>query len=133
MTPMELVLIDTCIWVPFFNRPASPEKIVVDALLDEDRVAIIGPILAEVLQGFRSDQRADWVASSLRGLHYLEIQWHDWRAAVQLGRRLLARQHRLPLSDLALAAIALRMDAAIYTTDPHFDLIAGLKRFSPES
>ncbi len=130
---MELVLIDTCIWVPFFNRRTSPEKIAVDALLDEDRAALIGPILAEVLQGFRSDQRADWVASSLRGLHYLEFQWHDWRAAAQLGRRLLARRHRLPLSDLALAAIALRTDAAIYTTDPHFDLIAGLKRFSPES
>jgi hypothetical protein len=45
----DLVLIDTCIWVPFFNRPQSAEKRAVDALLEEDRAALIGPILAEIL------------------------------------------------------------------------------------
>lgn len=49
MTPTDLVVIDTCIWVPFFNRPQSAEKTVVDALLDEDRAAILGPILTEIL------------------------------------------------------------------------------------
>ena len=126
---MELVLIDTCVWVPFFNRPQSIEKRTVDSLLDEDRVAIIGPILAEILQGFRRDDRADWIASSLRGLHYLEVQWDDWRSAAHLGRQLIDRGHRLPLTDLTVAALALRTDSAVFTTDPHFDLIQGLKRF----
>ena len=126
---MELVLIDTCVWIPFFNRPQSVEKRAIDALLDEDRAALIGPILAEILQGFRRDDRADWVASSLRGLHYLEVQWDDWRAAARLGRRLINRGHRLPLSDLTVAALALRTDSAVFSTDPHFDLIRGLKRF----
>ena len=61
--PMDLVLIDTCIWVPFFNRPPSAEKRGVEALLDADQAALIGPLLAEILQGFRRDDRADWVAS----------------------------------------------------------------------
>jgi predicted nucleic acid-binding protein len=126
----DLVLIDTCIWVPFFNRPQSAEKKAVDALLDEDRAVLIGPILAEILQGFR---RADWVASSLRGLHYPEIQWEDWCAAAGLGRQLAVGGHRLPLSDLVVAAIALRTDSAVYSSDPHFDLITGLKRFSPDT
>ena len=127
--PMDLILIDTCVWVPFFNRPQSIEKRTVDALLDEDRAALIGPILAEILQGFRRDDRADWVASSLRGLHYLEVQWDDWRAAARLGRRLIGGGYRLPLTDLTVAALALRTGSAVYTTDPHFDLIQGLKRF----
>ncbi len=101
----------------------------VDALLDEDRAALIGPILAEILQGFRRDDRADWVASALRGLRYLEVQWDDWRAAARLGRRLINRRHRLLLTDLTVAAVALQTDSAVYTTDPHFDLITGLKRF----
>ena len=133
MTPTELVLIDTCLWVPFFNRPQSPEKKAVDAILDEDRAALIGPILAEILQGFQRDDRADWVASSLRGLRYFEVQWNDWRNAARLGRRLAAHHRRLPLTDLTLAAVALRIEASVYTTDPHFDLIAGLKRFMPET
>ena len=125
------MLIDTCVWVPFFNRPQSAEKKAVDALLDEDRAALIGPILAEILQGFRRDDRADWVASTLRGLRYFEVQWDDWRTAAQLGRRLAKDGHRLPLTDLTVAAVALRTSAAVYTADPHFDLIAGLKRFTP--
>jgi predicted nucleic acid-binding protein len=132
VTPTDLVLIDTCIWVPFFNRPQSAEKRAVDALLDEDRAALIGPILAEILQGFRRDDRADWVASSLRGLHYIVIEWDDWRSAARLGRRLAAKGHLLPLTDLTAAAIALRSESAVYSTDPHFDLIPGLKRFTPD-
>jgi hypothetical protein len=45
----ELVLIDTCMWVPFFNRPHSAEKRTIDGLIDEDRAALVGPILAEIL------------------------------------------------------------------------------------
>ena len=47
------VLVDTCIWAAFFGKPGSPEKAAVDDLLDGDRVALVGPIVAEVLQGFR--------------------------------------------------------------------------------
>ncbi len=86
-------------------------------------------ILAEVLQGFRRDEQADWVASSRKGLHDLEPSWDDWRVAAKLGRQLAANGHRLPLTDLVIAAIAIRFDCANLTTDPHFDLIVGLKRF----
>lgn len=58
MAVQDLVLIDTCIWVPFFNRPRSREKQSVDELLDDDRAALVGPILTEVLLGFRRDERA---------------------------------------------------------------------------
>ncbi|MFN5196295.1 MAG: PIN domain-containing protein [Planctomyces sp.] len=127
--PADLVLIDTCIWVGFFNRAQSTERMTVDPLLDDDRAAITGMVLAEILQGFRRDDQADWVASSLKGLHALEPTWDDWRFVAKLGRQLIASGHRLPLTDLAIAAIALRNDCFVLTTDPHFDLIAGLKRF----
>ena len=131
MASPERILIDTCIWVPFFNRPHSQEKQEVDELLDDDRAALIGPILAEVLLGFRRDEHADWVASVLRGLHFVETTWEDWRTAARLGRRLIANGHSLPLSDLVLAAVALERDLAVYSTDPHFNLIPDLKRYSP--
>src|SRR4051794_35143755 len=115
MTVRNLVLIDTCLWGPFFNRPRSREKQAVDELLDDDRAALIGPILTEILLGFRRDEQADWVASVLRGLHFLEVIWNEWRAAARLGRRLIAAGHSLPLSDLVLAAVALERDLAVYT------------------
>jgi predicted nucleic acid-binding protein len=131
MDTRDLVLIDSCIWVPFFNRPRSAPKLAVDELLDEDRAALIGPILTEVLSGFRRDEQADWVASALRGLVYVELTWDDWRTAARLARQLAARGHCLPLSDLALAAVAQRLDCTVFTSDPHFSLIPDLKLRAP--
>ena len=72
-----LVLVDTGVWSSFFSKPGSREKQALDALLDEDRVVITGPVLAEVLRGFRRADQADWVASRLRLAHYLEPTWED--------------------------------------------------------
>lgn len=127
----EWVFVDTCIWASFFGKPSSPEKAAVDALLDTDQVALLGPILAEVLLGFRRKDQADWVASRLQLAHYVESGWDDWRAAAELGRDLAAKGHKLPLTDLLVAAVTRRCHAWVYTTDPHFDLIPDLKRFRP--
>lgn len=131
MAIQDWVLLDTCIWAPFFNRPPSPEKRAVDELIDDDRAALIGPIFAEVLLGFRRDDQADWVASKLRGLHFPEPTWQEWRRASKLGRQLIAAGHALPLSDLILAAVALERNLYVYSVDPHFDLVSDLKRFTP--
>jgi len=128
----EWVFVDTCIWASFFGKPASPEKAAVDDLLDADRVALVGPVVAEVLLGFRRKDQADWVASRLRLAHYVEAGWNDWRAAADRDRDLAAKGQLLPLTDLLVAAVALRCQAAVYTTDPHFDLLDELKRYRPD-
>ena len=129
MTTAEWVLIDTGVWSAFFSKPGSHEKRAVDALLDEDRVALTGPVLAEVLRGFRRTEQADWVASRLRLAHYLEPNWEDWRSAASLGRELATTGHDLPLTDLVVAALARRVEAFVFSTDPHFELVRGLKRY----
>ena len=128
MAIQQLVLVDTCMWAPFFNRPQSAIKVAFDELLDADQVAIIGPIVSEVLLGFRRDAEADWVASFLRGVRYLSVTWDEWRTAAYLGRQLRQKSHKLPLSDLVLAAVSLRRGVPILTTDPHFDLVEGITR-----
>jgi predicted nucleic acid-binding protein len=128
----EWVFVDTCIWASFFSKPSSPEKAAVDKLLDTDRVALLGPVVAEVLLGFRRQDQADWVASRMRLAHYVEVSWEDWRAAANLGRELAAKGNKLPLTDLLVAAVAERCHAWVYTSDPHYDLIPELKRFLPD-
>jgi predicted nucleic acid-binding protein len=125
----DWVLVDTCIWSSFFSKPSSPEKTAVDGLLDSDRVGLVGPIVAEVLLGFRRKDQADWVASRLQLAHFIEIGWNDWRAAADLGRELASKGHRLPLTDLVIGVVAHRLNTWVYSTDPHFDLIPNLKRF----
>jgi predicted nucleic acid-binding protein len=125
----DWVFIDTCIWASFFSKPSAPEKVAVDSLIDGDRVALIGPILTEVLLGFRRADQANWVLSRLRLAHYGELTQDDWRAAADLGRQLAANGHRLPVTDLAIAVVAMKLNASVYTTDPHFDAVPNLKRY----
>ena len=53
----DWVFVDTCMWVSFFRHPSSREKLAVDDLLAQDRVALVGPVVAEVLRGFRRRDR----------------------------------------------------------------------------
>jgi predicted nucleic acid-binding protein len=129
----DWVFVDTCIWAAFFSKPGSDERAAVDDLIDNDRVALVGPVVAEVLLGFRRRHQADWVASRMRRAHWTELDWDDWRAVASLGRRLASLGYKLPLTDLTVAVVAQRLDACVYTTDPHFDAIEGLRRYWPET
>ena len=81
----DWVFVDTCVRASFFAKPSSPEKLAVDRLLTADRIALAGPIVAEVLIGFRRKDQADWIASRLKLAHYVEPTWNDWQAAADLG------------------------------------------------
>jgi predicted nucleic acid-binding protein len=61
--------------------------------------------------------------------HYVELTWNDWRAVAELARELAGNGHKLPLTDIAVAIVAKRLDAFVYSTDPHFDVIPNLKRY----
>jgi predicted nucleic acid-binding protein len=125
----DLVLIDTGVWAAFFSKPGSAEKQVLDRLIDQDRIALTGPIITEVLRGFRRIEQADWVASRLQLAHYLEPAWDDWRNAAALGRELASKGNDLPITDLVVASLALRLRTFVFSSDPHFNLIPGLKRY----
>lgn len=49
-----MVIADTSVWIAFFNRPDSAEKIALDMLIDADEVALVGVVLAELRQGCRT-------------------------------------------------------------------------------
>lgn len=115
-------------WAPYFQRPNSPVTRAIEQLIKDQRAALIGPIVAEVLYGFRIHQQAEWAASRLRRYRYIEVTLDDWIAA-RLGRDLASRGHKLPMSDLAIAAVAQRLNISVYTTDPDFDLISPLDRY----
>jgi len=56
-----MILVDSSVWVDYFNGQVTRETDFLDTLLGTEPVAIGDLILAEVLQGFRSD--ADYEAA----------------------------------------------------------------------
>ena len=51
-----MVLVDSSVWIDYFNNVTTPESDRLDVLLGEEPVALGDSILAEVLQGFRNDK-----------------------------------------------------------------------------
>jgi predicted nucleic acid-binding protein len=50
-----LILVDSSVWIDYFNGVDSPETKMLDKTLGVEPIAIGDLILAEVLQGFRND------------------------------------------------------------------------------
>jgi len=118
-------------WVSFFNRPRSAAKKAIDGLSDDDRAVAVGPVIAEILQGCRNAREAEWIASLLGGLRSVHTQDTHWRQAGLLGLDLRRNELVLPLSDLVIAAVATDQELEVYTIDPHFSRIPGIRLFKP--
>lgn len=52
-----MVIIDTTVWIDYFNGQENPETEWLDARADTNRLGLTDVILSEVLQGIREDQR----------------------------------------------------------------------------
>ena len=128
-----MVIADTSVWILFFNRPASQEKRVLDLLIDTDEVALIGVVLAELLQGCRSQVERDDLAESLLALPYLEVSQASWIKAGDLSSTLLQKGITLPLSDLVIAVLAMEHQCQVYSLDLHFRKIPGVQLYAPRS
>jgi len=126
-----VVIADTSVWIPFFNRPESPEKQAIDALIDEDRLALAGIVLAELLQGCRTPKEADTILGKLTGVRFLETRFSTWKQAGELSASLRRKGVTVPLSDLIIAALALEHRCEVYTLDPDFERIPGLTLHKP--
>lgn len=128
-----MVIADTSVWIPFFNRPDSPEKDALDLLIDADEVSLVGVVLAELLQGCRTTAERHALAEALLALRYYEVTQPTWLRAGDLSAQLLRKGVTLPLSDLVIAALALLHDCLVYSLDAHFKKIPGVHLYIPAS
>jgi predicted nucleic acid-binding protein len=50
-----MILVDSSVWIDYFNGMNNPQSIILDSLLGVEPIAIGDVILTEILQGFRND------------------------------------------------------------------------------
>ena len=128
-----MVIADTSVWIPFFNRPDFPEQATLDILIDADEIALVGVVLAELLQACRTESERNSLSDGLTALPYHEVTRATWSRAGDLSAQLLRRGVTLPLSDLVIAALALERACHVYSLDAHFKKIPGLRLYAPAS
>ncbi len=68
-----MIIVDTSVWVDYFNGAATPETELLDRLLGEQPLLMGDLILAEVLQGFRSDAAFRRAQRLLDALQFSEM------------------------------------------------------------
>ena len=128
-----MVIADTSVWIPFFNRPDSAEKTALDILIDADEVALVGVVLAELLQGCRTPSERDALSDALLALPYYEVTQSTWLQTGDLSAALLRKGVTLPLSDLIIAALAIEHNCHVHSLDTHFKKIPGVHLYLPAS
>lgn len=119
-----LILPDTSCWIEFF-RPGGDRGIRSEMLLwlKEDRLAVCGPVRAEILRGARKAE-ASRIADLLGALAHLDSEERDWLTVATRARALADSGHTVPLLDLLIAAIAERHGVILAHRDAHFRAIA---------
>ena len=122
-----MVIADSSVWIHYLRTPDTPVGRKLASLLAEDKVALTGVVLAEVIQGARTTDDFAKLHSLLEVLPYLESNKRTWLKAGELAMQLRGEGRLIPLTDLVIAGVALEEDHEVFTLDEHFQRIPGLK------
>lgn len=98
--------------------------------IDAERVCCAGLILAELLQGAKSEREIQTLREFPHVFEFLPESVGLWEKAGMLSRRMIKKGSRIGLSDCYLAVMALENDVTILTLDKDFNALAeetGLK------
>ena len=80
-------MIDTSAWIAALRPSGLKEmKEKIEILLSEDRVAVSGIIMLELLSGTRAEKEYQDLSEDLEGLHYIPTGEDVWRCSYRLSR-----------------------------------------------
>lgn len=118
-TVLARVLIDTSVWIEFF-RQHEPSYSLVSKLIDEEQVVCCGIILAELMQGAKSDKELAVLEDFLHVFPFIPETPELWAAAGKLSFKLRRKGVTVGLSDCFIAMAAAAAKAQVSTLDSHF-------------
>jgi len=124
------VLVDTSIWIEYFNKPDSNVGKSLENLLKKGRVYIAGIILTELLQGAKIEREFESIQESMLALPFLETTLNTWIQSGRISFALRKKGITIPITDLVIASLSLENNCKIFTLDLHFDKIPNINIFS---
>lgn len=120
----EPVLVDTSYWIEYFNRPGEERARKVEALIRDDRAALTGVVLAELLQGAKTVGELSLLRTALGAVRWVETGTEAYARAGSLGFALGRRGVTVPVTDCVVAAAAESLGGHLLTLDAHFEELA---------
>lgn len=121
---LDKILVDTSAWIEFFKRK-EPYYSLVGAFLDDKKICCIGIVLAELIQGAKSEKELEVLRDFLHVFDFLPESAEQWQKAGELSNTLLRKGKSVGLSDCYLAVAAKANKVMVLTLDKHFDVMKG--------
>ncbi len=120
------VIVDTSVLIGFFKGKSEYVE-EITRLLQENRLVLTGIIIAELLQGMKGLREEERIADLLTAVSPVELTTDLWVKAGKTSLSLRRKGVNLPLTDIAIATLAIENDLSIFTSDKHFEKIPGVK------
>ena len=117
------VLVDTSIWIEYFNKPDSNAGKSLENLLKKGGVFLTGIILTELLQGAKIEKEFESILESMLALPFLETTLNTWIQSGRISFALRKKGITIPTTDLIIANLSLENNCKIFTLDLHFNKI----------
>jgi predicted nucleic acid-binding protein len=121
-----MILVDSSVWIGYFNGADTWQTRWLDHALQHEVVIIGDLILAEVLQGFRSDAEHVRAEQMLLGLEVVELGGSE--RALRAARRYRTLRKKgctiRKTVDLFIAEWCIEQDVALLHQDSDFEAIA---------
>ncbi|MDR4499685.1 MAG: PIN domain-containing protein [Candidatus Scalindua sp.] len=116
----ERILIDTSIWIDYFQNKSSQFSVTVDDILSTENVYIPKIVIAELIQGARSKKEVSVIQSYFDAFTIIDQKEDTWLEAGKLSYRLRKKGKSINLLDCYIAIIASTYKCKILTLDKHF-------------
>jgi predicted nucleic acid-binding protein len=123
------VLVDTSVWSLALRRRGRPNDPAVGelrSLIDEGRVALIGPIRQELLSGIRTSEAFERLRDHLQPFSDEQLETADFERAAELFNTCRAQGIQGSNTDFLICAAAEQRNLPILTTDADFSRFAAI-------
>ncbi len=121
-TLAEPVAVDTSIWIDGLRDGAS--RAALEALVLEGRALLPAPAVTELLLGARPGRERAALGELFEVTRVVTPAEEDYRQAGEIGALLRRKGVTVGTVDLVIAALALRLEAPVWSLDSHFGEIS---------
>jgi len=123
---MKKVLIDTSVWIDYFND--KPVTSILDELIDKDRILINQLILSELIPYLviKKESELENILKSIDQIP-LEIRWD--KIIQYQCKNLKNGINKVGIPDLIILDNCIQNDIELFSLDKHFELMVKIHKF----
>ncbi|NOQ64567.1 MAG: PIN domain-containing protein [Methyloprofundus sp.] len=117
-----MILVDTSVWIDYFNGRETPQTNILDTALINDFVAIGDLILLEILQGIKVEREYQKTKIALAALEQYEMFGHQMVEKCAQNFRFLRKKGSTirKINDVIIATFCIENNLALLFSDRDF-------------